>query len=89
MNGQNTIKLDLTVSLSDFPFGKPGFLFTPPKTTKTKHKQNTCLIACLQRILNVCKSSWSTGIEVNGNVDIYNRAVTTELTTQILWPKAS
>lgn len=88
MNGQNTIKLDLTVSLSDFPFGKPGFLFTPPKTTKNK-TQTKHLLDCLQRILNVCKSSWSTGIEVNGNVDIYNRAVTTELTTQILWPKAS
>ncbi len=42
---------------------------------------------CLQRILYVCKSSWSPWIEVNRNVDIYYRSVTTKLTTQILWPK--
>lgn len=41
-----------------------------------------------QRILYVCKSSWSSWIEVNRNVDIYYRSVTTKLTTQILWPKA-
>lgn len=42
---------------------------------------------CLQRILYVCKSSWSPWKEVNRNVDIYYRSVTTKLTTQILWPK--
>lgn len=51
------------------------------------HNMFFLLHICLQRILYVCKSSWSAWIEVNRNVDIYYRSVTTKLTTQILWPK--
>ncbi len=53
-------------------------------------RSSQCVLSlhiCLQRILYVCKSSWSPWKEVNRNVDIYYRSVTSKLTTQILWPK--
>lgn len=40
-----------------------------------------------QRILNVCKSSWLTCIEVKWDVDIYYRPIAAKLTPQILRPE--
>lgn len=40
-----------------------------------------------QRILNVCKSSWLTCIEVKWDVDIYYRPIAAKLTSQILRPE--
>lgn len=40
-----------------------------------------------ERILNVCKSSWLTCIEVKWDVDIYYRPIAAKLTPQILRPE--
>ena len=40
-----------------------------------------------ERILNVCKSSWSACMEVKWDVDIYYRPIAAKLTPQILRPE--
>lgn len=44
-------------------------------------------VQTLERILNVCKSSWLTCIEVKWDVDIYYRTIAAKFTPQILRPE--